>query len=300
MLTALLAVLINAPPLDLPIAFTANFYLTGDSAKKTYYQVYLSSLDGKTRKQITTGTTNFDRVYWQGKDALILVKDKGRWYENIVRLDLKTGSQAIIGPETYDVQDPTPGKYERGRAVAASAGELHEYLGTNIKKLGEVDYHSGRPPFQLVSPDTGHPGKLKMSKDSGDVTLLAPNREEVIVGNVYGSDTDSPQFLDAYNGIDGKTYVWTKKAESNEEPLQTVSIVNWQTGTLQPFLAGLDIDFRPGSRWVSVTTQRHFQDVSILRSVWVNEAKIEDRKTGRSWKIGGLVDVASVSIRKVD
>lgn len=294
MICAVLASLAVAPPVDMPVAMVANFYNPKD--RNTYFQVYLASLDGKTKRQLTKGTEDYAAVYWQGKESLILVKFTSRWEGAVIRYEIKTGKQTVVEKSANSIDRPTPGKYERGRAVFYDTYRLVEFVGTKLVVLKKDAARDNSPSsIRLDSPDPQAPGRLIAGDKSPHVVIQQGGNSTVILRDPikYGD----PVFLDAYNARNARTYVVTSQPPHNKD---TIYQLDWKKPALTSIATGFDMDFQPGSRWMSYLTEHRFQDIDILRSAWVNQAVIVDRSTGKKTTIGGLVNVQSMSLRKVD
>lgn len=287
MLTALLLT-----ATQMPVAYTARYYYSASDKRVSHYQVYLSTLDGAKRRQITDGNEDCSGVSWQGSSAIVWIQGTKTYM--LIRLDLKSGKKSILAKDPFIYRENgIPGEVDRGRAVYhIGKDRVVEVEGNHLKPSSVKTWTGNVPAFTLSSTDETHPGQLVYDPKTRVATVTMGD-----TSNDIASDERNEALEAAYVAADGSTYVVTFSGNSTFHGAHTVRRLSWATHEIFSVASGFDVDFKPGNRYAGVVTQRSLTPYG-KGQVWVSQALIVNTQTGKEKSIAPkMVDATSISLR---
>jgi hypothetical protein len=282
----ILATLVIAPTVapDQQVAFAARFYFPPGDRRISRSQVYVCKLDGKRRRQITSGNTDIYAVKWVGKDHLVWMEgDKFVFYSlstSKVTKRLSTTKSADLW-ESSERGMPRPWSDDRVLQPSGAVAKSPEKLTKSLWDPGELKLDSG----QIVS----WPG-VSNGFDKWKYRFEGENRTVTVEGMAHRIFKGRGQyaFLETFEG---------GASAGSEQRIYSFDPSNAKGRVIIDEIDSLDFD--PDSRyWSGIEPWRPLVAYGKDKKVWASSIYVGDTKTGKRWFIAkGLVLGGTVQIR---
>jgi hypothetical protein len=292
----------GAPPLQ--VAFIARFYYSYPDERISSHQVYVSGLDGKNRRALTTGNTSPQHLAWVGKNKLSWVEQANANKVRLVLYDLKSRHRRVLLQSNYLVQIDDDLFEEYKFPIYDDGAKRYQVTESGLKTLGK-------------SPEFKWRGEVETWHLPGEPLIRFLGHEE-------DPSATNLQFPD-YNYIytferDGRRYKWSLEGEGNYfypcKKLATAYLhsvqagasagswealyeVNWTSGTLRRLISdACAISIRKGSdHWSGLEPGRTLSPYGPKKNVWTCEASVGNLKTGKRWAIAsGLAECYEIAL----
>lgn len=275
------------------VAFSARFYYPPGDKRTSYSQIYVSSLDGSHRRQLSSGKSEHIAPQWIGQTRLawVTLPQKSEGKSTLEIYDLAKGKVVVrkqLSGDLFVSGQPERGvptlEGKSGRFLVGSSGQL-----STVKHPNVVSYWD--PPYKIEVDGKELVWKFDQGGGSG-------------LSYTFGNDQKSLK-LDAtpnrFYCEDGKTlYLVAMLGGASAGSEMFVYRLNPEAGELKEILRDVNnVDFDASSRyWSGVEAYRPMSKYGKDKNVWTSSVYVGDLKTGKRWKIAsGLVFGESSQIR---
>lgn len=277
-------------PQEPMLAFTARIYYPPSDKRKSHYQLYLSDLHGKHRKQLTFGTNDPMGVTWIGKDALCWADQNAKLY--VSRLKPFRPIQLTVAEVEVENNKSLDGM-PRGLALI---GGNQQITATGLKPYS--------PPAPLPWPDKKEAGdgKFQYTMPNGTVFLVdlaagtitangkAYNFEDKASDGLYPIAMDGSLLwvkARTYGGMHGRVdqiYKFDPVSGAFNKVIGDIAYIDFIPSS--PYYAGMDL---AGEDLIPYGPKKNVVGAHLFAGDW---------KKGKRWLVlGGTVHVSSVSVQ---
>jgi hypothetical protein len=293
------------------IAFIARFYYPYPDKRISRGQVYISDIDGKNRKQLTSGNREPASLEWVGKKKLCWVETQGG-KDRLVIYDIATKKvkplltrQSLYRHGAFDLF--TTEKHPE----YTDDSFIYRVTESGIKELGKVRSRdsafdpNAMPTWQFAGEPTI---RLVGYRDDAGILKQEPGYylPKVQIRVFERADrryewTLSGGFFEFYSGDKMNTsYLHSLEGGGSAGTWESLLEANWSTGKLRPLVSDVyGIGVRRGSRyWSAEQAGRILSMYGPEKQVWTGEAYVGDFQTGKRWTIAtGLVYVYEITVQ---
>ena len=323
-ISTLLALSRMVGPGDAEIVYSARYYKQGSA--KSYYQIYVSGIDGKGKRKLTQDGRDCFAPLWVGKDYVAFADmspDFRRYdyepplkeYVRVHIVNLRTGRVRQIASFEADGSEPSANQshglicvsgvnYKIGldKIERVEYGDLSPHNDPHDIELEDVyDEDVGGIQWQVGSPEIGANFVVKFGWAYGDIAFQkypveVSSDDRTLSFDLRGGhvthaailDKDS-LYLTVENGF--RKFYWD----------QLVYLIDMEAGTATLVHSGfsqLDFDPRRDIYAGGNSETRLTAKLDDGRQMWANWLYAGNWKTGEWWTVAdGLVNVDGWSIR---
>lgn len=289
------------------LAYTARIYYPDTDKRLSRYQVYLSDLRGRHRRQVTFGKAWCWDVRWAGPNTIIWIESTNEasvvMSANLPDLE----PRALWRGEYIEFLSDWRGRRVRGKPVVSVDGTFYRFQDGRPARVPE-------PPFGEYVFEKGHWILLGLLA----IEMRDPQTGRLLLDTYPDRNAEFKRNGVSVKGlVKGTLYDVWPVAGGDKSLLRSYEdgelhagfdfyyLIDWKAKSFRPLVLGLTgVDLSPGDRIYAGLTDggrdlRTRDDHS--RTLWIAGIEAGDLKTGKRWRVlGGWAYAGSVSVRHSD
>lgn len=283
------------------VAYVAKYYAS--KAKDSYFQVYLTNLQGKAPQCLTNNKSNYSSTRWISSDQLAFIEQTSQgfvlWTYNLKEKTILRVKAFAKADSPKLMTHPALGYNQCILRLGSSTHSYYQLDSSGILPIknpetsafqyrgSPLSINSRNNVVNLVSVQRGEKGVLTWMFENKGVYLSLYSNEGEGYFEVYPDQSSAQTWLTMWSG-NGKAGYAT-----------TLYHLDWQKGTALPVISGVEnLSFHVDSRyWTATSPYRRYQRLADGTQAQINDGIIGDRTTQTKWTItDGPCFVRSIAI----